>query len=330
MMPVIPERMRAMVVERPGPPEVLQLQELPTPRPGPGEALVEVHTVTVNQSLDIGVRSGRYDKIPPLPVILGCDPSGVVVELGQGLTEPAVGTRVAINGLRDGGYREYIAVPAEKLVSIPDGVSFAVASIVTRHFPMAYHLAREASLQPGEWLLVMGAAGGLGSAAVQVGKMLGARVIAGAGSNGRVALALDKGADFGVNYREADLETEVLRITNGHGVDVAFENSSDPVLWPAAQRCLADKGRLMTGGAHAGGLVMLDTRILYHRHQRVIGTAGGRREDAEAALAAAARGKLKVDIFKTFPLAELPQAHALAESGQALGKVVIQVRPQLV
>lgn len=316
-----------MVVERQGPPEVLQLQEVPTPEPQTGEVLVEIHTVSVNQSLDIGVRSGRYDRPAKLPVILGCDPSGVIAALGEGVTEPALGTRVAIMGLRDGGYAEYIAVPAAKAVPIPDGVSFAVASIVTRHFPMAYHLAREAGLKAGEWLLVMGAAGGLGSAAVQVGKLLGARVIAGAGSDDRAAFAIDKGADYGVNYRHTNLESEVLRITDGHGVDVAFENSSDPLLWPAAQRCLADNGRLVTGGAHAGGLVSLDTRILYHRHQRIIGTAGGSRTDAEAALKAAAEGKIKVDIFSRFPLDQLAQAHALVESGQTLGKVVIDVRP---
>ena len=317
-----------MVLERPGPPEALHLKEIPTPEPGPGQVLVEVHTVSVNQSLDVGVRAGRYFQMPPLPAILGCDPAGRVVRLGQGVTEPEVGARVAVLRQRYGGYAEYIAVSANDLVRIPTELSYAEASIITRHFPLAWHLASLAKLIAGEWLLVMGAAGGLGSAAVQVGKALGAQVIAGAGSADRVRLALSIGADYGINYREANLETEVLNITGGHGVDVAYENSSDPALWPAAQRCLAREGRLLTAGAHAGGLVTLDTRLLYHRHQRVIGTTGGNVIDAAAALAAAAEGKFKVIIFETLPLEQLAVAHALVESRKPVGKVIIQVRSE--
>lgn len=137
---------------------------------------------------------------------------------------------------------------------------------MARHFPLAFGEAALAGLKAGDWALVMGAAGGLGSGLVQVARTLGAHVIAGAGTAERLEAALSLGAHFGINYRRDDLAKEVMRLTQGRGVDVVFENIGDPTLWPGVFNGLARGGRLVTAGAHGGGLVTLDVRRLYqHR-----------------------------------------------------------------
>ena len=157
---------------------------------------------------------------------------------------------------------------------------------------MAFNLlVDKAGVKPGEWVLVMGATGALGSSCVQVAKMLGAKVIAGAGTDERVELAKSYGADFGVNYRKHDLAKEVMQLTDNEGVDVVCENISDPTLWPAAFASLAMNGRLVTAGAHGGGTVSLDVKRLYMRRLRILGAAGTNLADVEKALDAARRGK---------------------------------------
>jgi NADPH:quinone reductase-like Zn-dependent oxidoreductase len=137
--------------------------------------------------------------------------------------------------------------------------------VVTRHAPTAFHLLRDrAGLAAGEWVLVMGASGGLGSAGVQAAKFIGANVIAAAGADERVQAVIDLGADAGINYRTQDLTAEVMRITSGRGVEVVFENIADPELFPRAFASLARRGRLVTAGGHGGGIVPLDVNRLYH------------------------------------------------------------------
>ena len=303
--------MKAIVVREFGGPDVLTWEDVPTPTPGPGEVLVQVHAVSVNRTLDLQVRrdGGNYGVI--LPLVLGNDPSGVVVEVGRGVRRPRVDDRVSIfGGVRCGscrrclegtprhclkprmlgihcwgGYAEYLKVPTGNCVTLPDGLSFAHATVITRHFPLAFGQCRLAELRPGDWTLIMGAAGGLGACLVQVAKLLGARVIAGAGADERVEAAVSLGADFGVNYRRDDLEREVSRITEGRGVDAVFENIADPALWPGAFNSLAPGGRLVTAGAHGGGRVDLDVRRLYQQHLRIVGGLGTqRRKDLERTL----------------------------------------------
>ena len=174
-----------------------------------------------------------------------------------------------------GGYAEYVRAMAADTAIVPDGLDFATATVVSRHAPTAFTLLRDrAKLQPGEWVLVMGAAGGLGSAGVQVAKYLGAKVIAAAGADDRVKVGLDLGADAGVNYRAQDLTIEAMRITEGKGVNVVFENIGDPELFPKAFASMARRGRLVTAGGHGGGIVPLDVNRLYqnqltdHRRDR--------------------------------------------------------------
>jgi len=334
---------KAVVIREFGPPSVMRIEEVPTPEPGPGEVLIAVHAVSVNRTLDLVVRAGKYARRVDFPHVLGVDPSGVIVKVGEGVTDRKVGDRViALIRLSEptpteppkllgvnvwGGYAEYVKLPARNAHPIPDGLNFVTATVVGRHAPTAFHLLREeAKLKAGEWVLVMGAAGGLGSAGVQAAKYLGANVIAAAGADLRVQAARDLGADAGVNYRSADLTSEVLRITGGRGVNVVFENVGDPELFPKAFATLARNGRLVTAGGHAGGTVPLDVNRLYLNSLRIIGSTGELSADLDMSLAAAAEGRFKALVECVLPLAEAPRAHALVADRNIIGKVVLDPR----
>ena len=223
-----------------------------------------------------------------------------------------------------GGYAEFIAPPARYAVKLPDEISFAEGTVITRHFPMAFNLlASKADIKPGEWVLVMGATGALGSSCVQVAKMLGARVIAGAGADERVKATKSYGADFGVNYRQQNLAEEVMKLTDGQGVDVVCENIADPTLWSEALNSLAIGGRLVTAGAHGGGTVKLDVKRVYMRRLRIIGAAGTHLPDVDKALQAASAGKIRAIIDRTMPLSEAAEAHRILEANQTLGKIIL-------
>jgi len=259
------------------------------------------------------------------------DRVAIIPTVGCGTCQPCqAGNEVACSQLRImglhrwGGYAEYVVVPARNCFAIPEQLSFSEATVVTRHFPMAFSEVYKANLQAGEWVLVMGAAGALGSCLVQVAKRMGARVIAGAGSDERIEVACSLGADFGVNYRQQDLAEEVMRVTEGRGVDVVFENIGDPTLWPGAFNSLAPGGRLVTVGAHGGGLVTLDIRRLYFRRLQVMSGIGAeRREDIERSLQLAAAGQVRVLIDRVMPLREAAAAHRLVEENQTCGKIIL-------
>jgi NADPH:quinone reductase len=332
--------LKAVLIREFGPPNVMRVEEVPTPEPGEGEVLIRVHAVSVNRTLDLVVRAGEYDRPVTLPLVPGVDPAGVIAKVGPGVDGRKVGDRV-VTALRVdresqfaaprllgvhtwGGYAEYVKTQAAKTQLVPDGLDFPTACVVARHAPTAFHLLRDrAKLKEGEWVLVMGAAGGLGSAGVQAAKYLGAKVIAAAGADERVQVGLDLGADAGVNYRASDLTAEVLRITEKRGVNVVFENIADPVLFPKAFAAIARHGRLVTAGAHGGGTVPLDVKHLYHNQIMVIGATGETPDDVRMSLQAAAEGRFKVVIDKILPLAEAVQAHELVASRSGLGKVVL-------
>ncbi len=342
--------MKAIVLRQFGGPEALRLEDLPTPKPADGEILIKVHSVSVNRTLDCTVRAGKYPVEIQMPHVLGVDPAGEVVEAGPNAGKFNLGDRVAtisimpclkckqcLRGLRAnclasrhiglhrwGGYAEYVAVPERNAFRISDNLSFAEGTVITRHFPMAFNLlASKTTIKPGEWVLVMGAAGALGSCCVQVAKMFGAKVIAAAGADDRVALALEYGADFGVNYRKQDLTAEVMKLTDNDGVDVVCENIADPTLWPGAFNSLAIAGRLVTAGAHGGGMVNLDVKRLYLRRQSILGAAGTNPPDVEKALEAARAGKIRAINYRTMPLGAAAEAHRLVEQNQIAGKLIL-------
>lgn len=343
--------MRAIVLRKFGGPEVLTLEEVDEPKATSGEIVLKVHSVSVNRTLDCIVRVGKYPVTIQLPHVLGADPAGEVVDLDDRVTKFKPGDRVAVISAiscqkcapclkgedfncvdskrigvdRWGGYAEYVAVSERNAFKIPDNLSFAEGTVITRHFPMAFNLlVNKAEVKPGEMVLIMGATGALGSSCVQVAKMLGANVIAGAGTDERVDLAKSYGADLGINYRQCDLTEEVMRLTDKEGVDVVCENISDPTLWPAALASLAINGRLVTAGAHGGGTVPLDAKRLYMRRLRIIGAAGTSLADVEKALDAARQRKIRAIINRTMPLRDAAEAHRIVERNQIAGKIILE------
>jgi NADPH:quinone reductase len=330
---------KAIVVRQFGSPEVLCLEEVPSPTPGPGEVLLKVHAVSVNRTLDLAVRAGQYAHRPQLPHVLGVDPCGVVAAVGQGVTTRKVGDRLvcaAIIGTDRngapillgvntwGGYAEYVKVPARVTHVVPAGLDLMTAAVVARHAPLAFTQLRDrAKLKPGEWVLIMGAAGGLGSIAVQAAKHLGAHVIAAAGSDARTEAARQLGADAGVNYRTQDLAAEARRITGGVGVNVVLENIGDPHLFPKAFAALAPGGRLVTAGGHGGGTVPLDIKHLYLNRITIIGDPRDTPENFELGLKLAAEGKLKVLVDQVLPLSQAARAHQLVEARDGIGKILL-------
>ena len=318
-----------------GPPEVLRYEDVPDPVVGRGEVLLRVRSVSVNRTHCLRVRSGEYFPGLPFPHVLGVDPAGTVEAVGDGVHVWKRGDRVVVHhaiacgaceacragegeycdrqrqiGIhRWGGYAEYVSVPAQNVHPVPEGLTFPEATVVVRHAPLAFALARRAELRAGEWALVMGAAGALGGFVVQVAKLVGAHVIAAASSDERAAAA-----------REA-----VLRVTEGRGVDVVFENVGDRALWPKSFGSLGFRGRLVTAGAHAGGRVELDLGRLYHRLQRIIASPRSSLADIERTLAESRAGRIRsVRIDRVLPLAEAAVGHRLLQERQVIGKVVLE------
>ena len=321
--------MRAIVVRAFGGPEQLRLEEVPDPAPGPGDVLVRVHAVSVNTTLDVHLVAGNAGMDVTLPLVPGIDPSGVVEAVGEGVTSFKVGDRVAgTTTLTDfGGYAELVALRESRVSVVPDGVDFPTATVVRRHFGMAHSQVEAAEVRAGDSILVMGAAGALSACIVQLAKEAGATVLAGAGSDERVAAAMSVGADHGINYRERDLAEAVRDATDGRGVDVVFENVGDPDLWPKAIESMAVGGRLLTIGTHAGdGILPVDVRRLYRNRLRIIGGLGSsaRADDfADAALRGVAEGRYRVLIDRVLPLSQAADAFRLVAANAVTGKVIL-------
>jgi NADPH:quinone reductase len=344
------QAMKAILIRDYGGPEVLRLEDVASPMPGDGEVLIRVRAVTVNLARDRMIAAGAPSRRQALPLVPGLDPAGEVALVGGGVgvfksgDRVVVFSRIACGQCRDcvrgdeadcanhrqigidrwGGYAEYIVAPATSVFPLPANLSFADAAAVMRHYPVALQLLFDkARLMPGQWVLVMGAAGALGSCGIRAAIAAGARVIAAAGADDRVDYALLLGAEAGINYRTGDLTAEVLRITDGVGVDVVYENVSDPETWPAAFAALRHGGTLVTAGGHGGGLVTLDADLLFRRHNRILGASGASRENVLATLHGAGAGKYRMEIADTIPLDRLHDAYTRLEGRDIRGKIVI-------
>ena len=342
--------MKAIVVHEFGPPDVMQLEEIPTPEPGEGEVLVRVGAVSVNRGFDVNARAGNSVHGATLPLIMGVDPSGEITAVGPGVDDSRIGEHANIRGMArcgrcdgctsgkrcsvsrpigitaPGGYAEFIVVPDFQARTIPDSIPFADATVICRHASAAFSEVFTSDLKEGEWALVMGAAGALASFVLQFAKLKGAHVIAAAGGEDRLEVAREFGADYTVNYRTQDLAEEVMKITDKHGVDVVFENIGDPDLWPGAWDSLAMNGRLVTVGFHGGGTVPLDLKKLHMRRLKVLSSAmdAGSKDAVGDCLQLAAEGKIRPLIGKKLPLAEAAEGHRLVENREIIGKVVLE------
>ena len=331
--------MKAIVIHQFGDPSVLNLEEVAEPTLEAGEIAIKVRAATVNQTLDVALRAGKYARRPSLPHVLGSDAAGEVAAVAADVKTLKVGDRVVCHPIVGrmpngaprllgvdtwGTYAEIVKVPANTVQIVPDALDFITAAVVGRHGPLAFTQLRDrAQVKAGEWVLIMGAAGGLGSVLVQAAKHLGARVIAAAGSDERVAAAMQLGADEGINYRRQDLTTEARRVTGGAGVNVVLDNIGDPSTFPKALAALGFQGRLVTAGGHGGGNVQLDVKYLYLNAITIFGNPLDTPDNFRLALKIAAEGKLKVLIDEVLPLAEARRAHEIVEARSGIGKVVL-------
>ncbi|MGB0631963.1 MAG: quinone oxidoreductase family protein [Alphaproteobacteria bacterium] len=329
--------MKAMIFNEFGPPDVLHYEDVPDPRPGPDDVVVEVHAVSVNRVLDVEIRSGRaphYDVTPPH--IPGVDPSGIVVETGADVTDFDVGDRVSVTmtmpgggrfGIEcDGGDAQFTVAPAASCVPVRDEVGFAAATVISRHGPVAYNLLfNMGDLKAGQTVLILGASGNLGSIGIQLAKAAGATVIAAAGSADRAAVGADLGADHVIDYGAVNLADAVRELTGGDGVDLFYDNIANPDICPLGIESLKDQGRMVTAGAHGGPVVPVNMATVYHNRLTIMGNPRSNAKDALPCFDAAADGKLKVVIDRVVPLADAPAMHALLESpdGAGVGKIIL-------
>jgi NADPH:quinone reductase len=330
--------MRAMIYREFGPPEVMHYEEVSDPVAGPGEIVLEVHACSVNRVLDVAVRAGKQpQRNVKLPHVGGVDPVGIVTAVGPGVTDRTIGDTVAVfqnlGNPRErkmfgihcwGGYARLTKAPVASTCVVPKGVSYADACVLARHAPVAWNLlVHMGKVKPGEWVLIMGAAGNLGSIGIQLAKHLGANVIACAGSDERAAIGLDLGADHAINYSKSDLKAEALRITGGRGLDLVYDNIANPEPTAQAIQALGYDGRLVTAGAHGGPVVPVNFFHVYDHRITILGSPQSRHEDAMPALEAAAQGKMRVLVERVMPLAEAAAAHRLVESSPATGKIIL-------
>ncbi len=309
-----------------GGPEVLSLDDVPDPRPKDGEVLVRVASSGVNPA-DISRRAGRASGPGfAFPAMLGREAAGVVVEVGVGVSGLSVGDHVVV---RDPpySYAEYVAAPEQNAFKLPEGLSDIDASTVVITYTTAWDaVVNKAGVQPGETVLVQGAAGGVGVAAVQIAKHLGATVIGTAGSDEKLAWAADQGADHGVNYSVADYPRRVRDLTGGKGVDAVIDGVGGDIFVQSLE-CIAPNGRIAMYGAAAGREVTLNLARLFGQRLafRGSGGTGASRAQFEGILGLFADGTLRPTVERAYPLAEAAQAHRSIEERRVKGKVALTV-----
>jgi putative PIG3 family NAD(P)H quinone oxidoreductase len=325
--------MRAVVATGPGGPDVLTLADVPDPRPGPGEVAIAVVATAVNRP-DLLQRRGFYDPPPGASDILGLECSGTIAAVGEGVTDWHVGDECCAL-LAGGGYAELVVCPAGQVMPVPRGVSLEqAASLPEVACTVWSNVFMLAGLRQGEWFLVHGGAGGIGSMAIQLGRAAGARVLATAGSADKVARCSELGAEVAIDYREQDFVAVVEEATGGHGADVILDNMGASYLGRNLA-ALATEGRLSIIGLMGGTKAELDLDQLMSKRAAIISTRlRPRPVEEKTAICAAVTEHvwpLLADdtthpvVGATMPRAEAARAHALMESGESSGKILLTV-----
>ncbi len=327
--------MQAIRIHEIGGPEVMHLEEVETPTPKEGEVLIKIAAAGINYA-DLDQRQGVYLTHTRIPMTLGFEVAGTIAALGPGVTAPAVGTRVI--ALVDGGYAEYAVANVSTLIPIPENLDFARAAAFLVQGLTAYQTLRESGhFQAGESVLVHGAAGGVGTLAVQLARLMGAGKIIGTASNeNKLGMVRRLGADAAINYTQEDWMDQVKRATNGRGADIILEVVGGKIAAQSLQ-CLAPFGRMVVIGAVSGQPAQFTGLQLMNKNLSVVGywltTWANYHPDRLAAATAElmrflASGKLHIIIDQTFPLEKAAEAHRAIAERKAKGKVVLLMTTQ--
>src|SRR5438309_6667740 len=321
---------KAVLCKQYGPPETLVVEELPSPRAGPGEAAVSAKAASVNFP-DVLIIQNKYQFKPPLPFSPGSELAGVVKEVGAGVSSVRPGDKV-MAFTTYGAFAEEVKTDAARLLAIPEGMDFKSAAAFVLTYGTSDHALRDrGALRAGETLLVLGAAGGVGLAAIEIGKALGARVIACASSDEKLAVCREHGADASINYAREDLRERIKALTDGRGVDVVYDAVGGAYSEPAF-RSLTWRGRLLVVGFAAGEIPKLPLNLALLKGASVVGVFWGdfaRREPkafAESVRQLArwyGEGRLRPHVSQTLPLERAAEAIQLLASRKAKGKIVL-------
>src|SRR5216110_2554556 len=324
---------KAVLCKQYGPPETLDVEDLPSPKPGRGEVVVLVKAASLNFP-DVLIIQNKYQFKPPLPFSPGSELAGVVKEVGDGVTAFRPGDRV-MAFTTYGAFAQEVKTEASRLLPLPDKMDFVTGAAFVLTYGTSDHALRDrAALKAGETLLVLGAAGGVGLAAIEIGRALGARVIACASSEEKLGVCREHGADATVNYVAEDLRERVKALTDGRGVDVVYDAVGGPYTEPAF-RSLAWRGRLLVVGFAAGDIPKLPLNLPLLKGAAVIGAFWGdfaRREPKAFAESMRqldkwyAEGRLRPHVSQTLPLEKAADALRLMAARQVKGKVVLAVQ----
>ncbi len=342
--------MKAVVFHEFGGPEKLRYEDMPEPVFNENEALIRVRACALNH-LDIWARGGtRSDRIP-MPHISGCDVSGEIAKVGSLVDNHNVGDKVLIApGISDGiceyctsgwdslcenykiigyetqgGYAEYVSVPGKNIIAIPDNLTFEEAASVPLVFLTAWHmLTTRSHLTAGETVLVWGAGSGVGSAAIQVAKVLGAKVVATAGNESKLDKARKLGADWVINHHTQDVPAEVKRVTNGKKANVVFDHVGQAT-WEKSMRSMAPGGRLVNCGVTSGGKAEIDIRYIFVRQFSLMGSYMGGKGELLKVLGFFEDRRLKPVVDSVFPLKNAAAAQSRMEKSEHFGKIVLKV-----
>jgi NADPH:quinone reductase-like Zn-dependent oxidoreductase len=339
--------MKAIRIHHHGGPEVLKIDDVPTPEPIQGQVRVRLHATSLNH-MDIWVRKGLPGAASP-PLILGCDGSGIIEALGEGVKNIVLGDRVFIfpmmtcgkcpvclsgqeNLCRDfqifgehqnGTHCEFICVPQENILKLDAGLSFFEGAAFPLVFLTAWRmLVTNGSVKKGDDVLIVGAASGIGSAAIQIVKSFGARVIATAGNLEKMEQARALGADFVLDHYKESVAKHVKEITHKKGVDIVFEHVGAKI-WDECLKSLAWGGKLVTCGATSGPHVSMDLRHIFIKQQKIIGSTMGTKAEMLRVQEWMSQKKIRPVVGKIFPWFEVENAHRYLEESEHFGKVVL-------